>query len=236
MGARYKREQVHTCTAHARRTSARLSHRGKSHRVASRRPVTRADLPGIAGAETPGCETVLCAADSFRRLTRAARSRVPRGDRFRPSADQAPFSRTFQPNFKPLRAPRRSPRAMHAPDACRVDFISLTRVLRVLPHGWCLLTITRCETAADLLCTGSRALPIDRSDGHDPGDAGDPRLRRSTTRSRVEMQWVTSHLTLLLCLLILRLFLHVALPRMRRHYMDFVRATLPRACRRVVSL
>lgn len=74
---------------------------------------------------------------------------------------------------------------------------SLARVLRVVGQ-LVSVTITQCETAADLLHAGSGTLLVDRTDrgdGHNPRNSGDPRLRRFTTYSRVEIQWVTSNLT-----------------------------------------
>lgn len=80
--------------------------------------------------------------------------------------------------------------------ACRFNFVSLVRwFLRVARTVWCLLTITRCRTVTAVYITSCWTLFVDRSDGHDPDNAGNPRLRRFTIRSRVQIPWVTSHFT-----------------------------------------
>jgi len=143
--------------------------------------VATSSISGIAGQETP---------------IRSSAAPIPPGPlcrRDRLVLRRPDHSSPFRPIPVPSRcvaAPVPSTPPMRAGSA-----LFRWRVFFVLSRGWCLFTVTRCETAADLLHTGSRALLVDCSDGHDPENAGDPRLRQLTTRSRVDIQWVTSHFT-----------------------------------------
>lgn len=170
-GARYTQEE---------RRAAFSSREAESRRVASRRVAwCRASISGIIGGRTP--------IDSQRRIRRArVAERIVSCDNLLHSSP-IPSRRVGAPCY--ARHPMRA-----GPTLFR------WRAFFVLSHGWCLLTVARCKAAADLPRATSRlrygrALLVDRSDGHDPENAGDTRLRWFTTRSRVEIPWVTSPLT-----------------------------------------
>lgn len=135
MGARYKQGAG---AQRARETSRSFLVTGI--RVASRRLVYRGSISGIAGGRRSPLDP---RGGPIRRLRL-----IPRR-----AARSSPY--------RPLRALCCGPRAMHAPDACRVDFISLGACSLCCRTADAPLTVTGCEIAADLLHAGSRALLVE---------------------------------------------------------------------------